>query len=168
MKEQPSYYAILTADVRYDKNLSANAKLLFAEITALTQKEGFAWASNRYFAELYGVEKDTVSRWVSELVKSGYIKIEVDRKAGNLRKITIRKNAEGIRKKEDRYTQKRHDPIRKNADIILQENNKKNSDSGSYERPVAKNQDFRGQDSPAKERLRELVKSGKLGELKNA
>lgn len=113
MKEQPSYYAILTADVRYDKNLSANAKLLFAEITALTQKEGFAWASNRYFSELYGVDKDTVSRWVSELVKSGYIKIEVDRKAGNLRKITIRKNAEGIRKKEDRYTQKRHDPIRK-------------------------------------------------------
>lgn len=129
-KETPGYYAILTADVRYDKKLSSQSKLLFAELTALTHKEGYAWASNKYFGDLYGVNKDTVSRWISELVKNGYIKIEIDKKAGNLRKIyveAIRKNAYPIPKNEDRYTQKRHDPIRKNADIIIQENNNKNN-----------------------------------------
>lgn len=32
-KENPCYYAILTAEVRYSKNINANEKLLFAEIT---------------------------------------------------------------------------------------------------------------------------------------
>ena len=32
-KEKPNYYAIIPADVRYCKRISANAKLLFAELT---------------------------------------------------------------------------------------------------------------------------------------
>lgn len=36
MNETPSYYAILTANVRYSKLINANEKLLFAEITALS------------------------------------------------------------------------------------------------------------------------------------
>lgn len=159
--EQPSYYAILTADVRYDKNISAMSKLLFAEITALSNKEGYCWASNTYFGELYGVDKDTVSRWMSELVKAKYVTIEVDRKAGNLRKVyieAIRKSKYPIRKNEDRYTQKDRDPIRKNTDIIVQENSKENKASYIYskkelELPKLEN-DNRGKESPAKERLR--------------
>ena len=168
MREQPSYYAILTADVRYDKNLSANAKLLYAEITALSQKEGFAWASNQYFAELYEVHKDTISSWVSELVRAGYIQISVDKKAGNLRKIII-KNAigektEGIGKNAYTYRRKDRDPIGKNADIIIQDNNKKNTAFLANKLPTA---EHRGKPSHAKERLREMVKSGRLKELKN-
>jgi len=72
-KEQPSYYAIITADVRYCKALKANEKLLYAEITCLTQKEGYCWSSNKYFADLYGVSKDTVSKWITNLVKQGFI-----------------------------------------------------------------------------------------------
>jgi DNA-binding MarR family transcriptional regulator len=73
MKEQPSYYAILTADVRYSKVLKPNEKLLFAEITALTNMNGQCFATNKYFAELYDVSVETVSRWVTHLEKQGFI-----------------------------------------------------------------------------------------------
>lgn len=72
-KCNPSYYAILPAKVRYDKDLAPNAKLLFAEITALTNTKGFCWASNRYFSQLYNVRIETVSVWISSLEKQGYI-----------------------------------------------------------------------------------------------
>lgn len=172
MKEQPNYYAILTADVRYNKDLSANAKLLFAEITALSQKEGYCWASNQYFADLYGVDKDTVSRWVGELVKHSYIKIEVNREAGNIRKIyllnvnPIPKNEDSIPKNADTYPQNRQDPIPKNADIIIQDNIKNNNTDGlAVKKPAAV--DHRGVESPAKERIRQALKSGSLRSLKN-
>lgn len=75
MEEQinKSYYAIIPADVRYDKNLTANAKLLYAEITALTNEKGYCWASNSYFAELYGVSKRSISAWIKNLEEQGYI-----------------------------------------------------------------------------------------------
>ena len=69
-----SYYAILPATVRYDKGLSPNAKLLFAEVTALCNDEGYCWASNQYFATLYGVEKRTIQRWIDSLIEKKYLK----------------------------------------------------------------------------------------------
>lgn len=76
MKQKPNYFAILTSDVRYDKNLSSSAKLLYAEITALSNKEGFCWASNGYFSELYDVNNSTVSLWIKNLAECGYIHLE--------------------------------------------------------------------------------------------
>lgn len=77
MKQQPSYYANIPATVRYDKDLKANEKLLYGEITALANKNGYCWAENNYFAELYGVKKGTVSGWISQLEKKGYVKTEL-------------------------------------------------------------------------------------------
>lgn len=75
--EQPSYYAIIPAVVRYNKNLKANEKLLYGEISALANKRGYCSASNAYFAELYGTTPETVSRWVANLVKQGCLKSEI-------------------------------------------------------------------------------------------
>lgn len=74
--ESPSYFAIIPASVRYDKNLCANAKLLYGEITALCHKEGYCWASNRYFANLYDVDERTIKRWIANLEENGYIESE--------------------------------------------------------------------------------------------
>ena len=74
--EQPSYYAIIPANVRYDKELKPNEKLLFGEIVALTQKDGSCWATNRYFAELYDTTNETISRYLNHLKEKGYITIE--------------------------------------------------------------------------------------------
>lgn len=82
MTERPNYYAILSAEVRYDNRLKANVKLLFAEITALCNMNAECFASNKYFAELYGKEKGTISGWVSQLVKYGYIKLNYTYKEG--------------------------------------------------------------------------------------
>ncbi|TDL40580.1 helix-turn-helix domain-containing protein [Macrococcoides bohemicum] len=76
MKEQPSYYAIITANVRYDNRLTDSEKLLFAEITALSNKYGYCSASNGYFAELYDVTKVTISRRINRLKEYGYLNVD--------------------------------------------------------------------------------------------
>lgn len=73
--EQPNYYSIIPANVRYDKELKANEKLLFSEITALANKQGYCHAWNSYFADLYGVSKTTISNWINHLKEHGYLKI---------------------------------------------------------------------------------------------
>lgn len=75
LEQQPGYYSILTASVRYDKDLNANEKILFSEITALSNKYGYCTASNNYFAELYQVAKGTVSKWITHLNQAGYLKV---------------------------------------------------------------------------------------------
>lgn len=82
MEEQRNYYAIIPANVRYDKELPANAKLLYGEITALCNAKGYCWATNDYFANLYGVSKTSISKWISSLIKRGYIFSEIEYKEG--------------------------------------------------------------------------------------
>ncbi|WP_405266631.1 helix-turn-helix domain-containing protein [Cellulophaga sp. Ld12] len=72
-KIEPSYYSILPAPVRYDKRLTPNAKILYAEITSLTNKLGFCYASNRYFEDLYKVSTQSINFWLQQLEKNGYI-----------------------------------------------------------------------------------------------
>ena len=77
--EYPSYYSILTADVRYDPRLKkyADCKILFSEITALSNKFGYCKASNKYFAQLYDRPIPTISKWINILKGLGYLKIEM-------------------------------------------------------------------------------------------
>ena len=79
---QKSYYAIIPANVRYDKTLPPNAKLLYGEITALCNEKGYCWASNDYFANLYDVSKCTISRWIAKLAKARYINTKISYKEG--------------------------------------------------------------------------------------
>lgn len=80
--DKPNYFAFIPAIVRYDEDLTPNSKLLFAEITALTQKEGVCWASDNYFTKLYNVKRQTVQRWLKELEDKGHIKREIVYKDG--------------------------------------------------------------------------------------
>ena len=72
-EQRKAYYAIIPATVRYDKNIPTGAKLLYGEITALCNQEGFCWATNSYFSELYETSERTVQRWISALEDGCYI-----------------------------------------------------------------------------------------------
>lgn len=74
-----SVYAVIPASVLYDSSLRPNAKLLYGEISALTQKEGYCWAENARFAEALGVSNKTVEALVRQLKDAGHIQVEVVR-----------------------------------------------------------------------------------------
>lgn len=79
MDDRPGYYAVIPADVRYDDRIPANAKLLYGEISALISKDGFCFAANQYFADIYGLTPVTVARLISKLEDAGYIKRELEK-----------------------------------------------------------------------------------------
>lgn len=90
MENHKNYYAIIPANVRYDTELPANAKLLYGEITALCNEKGYCWATNEYFAKLYNVSERTVTEWVKILQNKGYIHTQIETKRyedGTVKKI---------------------------------------------------------------------------------
>lgn len=99
--ERPNYYAILPANIRYDKRLSANAKLLYCEISALANVKGYCYASNNYFSELFSVDSRSVQRWLYNLKDYGYITMDFDdNKDLRTRKIFIVKESDSIKVNE--------------------------------------------------------------------
>ena len=127
MESNSNYYAILTADVRYDKRLKANEKLLYAEITALSNKNGYCNARNSYFAELYDRHKDTISEWINNLKKYGYITVELINREGKTaeRRICIVKTPGQIGKNTYRG-------IGENAEGGIGKNTEQNNTSIEY------------------------------------
>src|SRR6476469_8311394 len=109
-----SYMAWIPANVRYDEDLTANAKLLYGEITALCNEKGYCWATNAYFADLYKVTKTSISLWIKQLIDKSYISSEIIYK-------------EGTKEILNRYLKIINDPIQENLSTtpqkILKENN---------------------------------------------
>lgn len=97
--QKPAYFAILPSTVRYDKRLKAIERIFFAEITALSNKNGFCTASNSYFAKVFEINKTTASRYISNLAKYNYIYSEVERDENNrviMRRIYPKMDAQNI------------------------------------------------------------------------
>lgn len=73
------YYAVIPATVLFNKDLKPNEKLLYAFITALSNKEGFCYASNKYLGEKLGADHKTVSRWITNLRKYNCLILDIIR-----------------------------------------------------------------------------------------
>lgn len=73
--DKPNYYSIMTAEVRYSDKISDSAKLLFSEITALSNKYGYAFPSNQFLANIYNVSISTIQRRLKELKDNNFIKV---------------------------------------------------------------------------------------------
>lgn len=75
----PNYYAVITAEVLYDKNLKHGEKLLYAMISGFTGQNRYCYASDKYFAERLGTSQKSIKRYLKSLKEKGYISIETTR-----------------------------------------------------------------------------------------
>jgi len=132
--EKPNYFGILPANVRYDKNLKPMEKILYTEISSLTNKDGYCYATNSYFSKLYEVHKNTVGAWINNLEKQGYIKTVLIYKKGTKeiieRRIYINQKIDTpVNENVDTYQQKDLEPINKKIDTPINENIEENNTS---------------------------------------
>lgn len=120
--DMPGFFAIIPANLRYDKRLPANAKLLYAEITALCSAKGYCWAYNSYFAKLYGVDERTVRRWLEKLKEYDYIVVnrEENHDGKVMRKIYLKE-----------YYQEPEEELEEELEDELEEKPKKEASKGS-------------------------------------
>lgn len=132
--EKPNYFGILPANVRYDKNLKPMEKILYTEISSLTNKDGYCYATNSYFSKLYEVHKNTVGTWINNLEKQGYIKTVLIYKKGTKeiieRRIYINQKIDTpVNENVDTYQQKDLEPINEKIDTPINENIEENNTS---------------------------------------
>ena len=123
-EERPSYYSIIPATVRYDEDLKANEKLLFGEISSLCNKNGYCYATNDYFSRLYKVHKNTISIWINNLQKKGYITSQIIYKKGTkeIDKRILCLGRGTIREIAEIYCENHEHPINENSDTYQQKN----------------------------------------------
>lgn len=131
MDNKPNYYAIIPASVRYDKKIPPGAKLMYGEMVALAKKEGYCWATNAYFADLYNVSSRSVQSWISSLSKNKHITIhEIMTPQGTLRKIFLLE-LRGEKKSSGGGEEKPTEGEKKSSTRIIQENNTMKGSQGS-------------------------------------
>lgn len=70
----PKGYTVIPAEVRFSRQISLGAKLLYGDIRGLSFETGFCKSSNEWLAKCYDVDDKTISSWISQLVKAGFIK----------------------------------------------------------------------------------------------
>lgn len=69
--------AILPLALIADNRIPSAAKVLYGELYALTELDGYTSRQSRYFSELYGVTEQAVYMWLKSLEDHGYIKIRL-------------------------------------------------------------------------------------------
>lgn len=74
--KQENYFVVIPHPILRDKNLSDVDKLVYGEISALTNKEGYCFASNKYIGEVLNKSAMTARRSIYKLRELGYLYVE--------------------------------------------------------------------------------------------
>ena len=82
-----NYYSVVPAEVKYNNELTERAKLIYGEISSLSNKTGYCFATNGYLAKLYKCTNRTIQNAISNLQKYGLIKVVIENR--NQRKIYL-------------------------------------------------------------------------------
>jgi len=117
-----SYYCVIPWKILTDKAISSSAKLLYGEISALSNKEGYCWASNSYLSKIIGIKSPTrISVLLRKLKEANYVSLEINKSDGNKRKIWIH---HPIAQNNNSYCSKQQEAIAQNKkkDNINKEN----------------------------------------------
>lgn len=137
---EPSFFAVIPASVRYDKNISDAAKLIYAEITSLSNKEGYCWANNEYFAGLFDKHPNTISRIISELSKNKHVDVDLQTTPlGTKRKIypLLKNDKGGTQKQLEGYSKTFrgvNENVKQNNKSNNKDNNKSNKEKSDFEK----------------------------------
>lgn len=67
------YNILIPNEIIIDKDLTDFEKLLYGDIRVLAKKDGYCFATNRYFAERYNKDIRTVQRAIRKLENKTYI-----------------------------------------------------------------------------------------------
>lgn len=139
-------FAVIPAAVFYDTNLSANARLLFGELSGLASSQGFCWASNQYFQKRHNVSRRSITKWIGELADAGYINVQcfLDENQIQRRHIYITETGLGMedncmgggRNVHGGDEEMFHTPVKKSATLIEKGNNKSNNKTIRGARPT--------------------------------
>src|SRR5699024_5408839 len=78
-ERKPAFWAVIPANVLFSQELRPNAKLLFGVVTLLQEANGYCYASNRYLANLFGLQPDTITGLLGNLEDAGLIATDVVR-----------------------------------------------------------------------------------------
>lgn len=94
------------------KSISHTAMVLYGLIFSLQREEGYAWASNAYYAESLGLSVASVKRYLKELTDARLILVHLDRKATDLvqRKIFLYSSMTAFRAYEQEGGQLKSEP----------------------------------------------------------
>lgn len=84
-----SAMAIIPSQVRYDDNLTCDEKLLFAEITAATNSDGYCFKDDEYFSIILIKKPIEIKKMLRNLMKNYHIIIEVKRDSNGIKKRKI-------------------------------------------------------------------------------
>lgn len=156
---QPGYWAVLPANVRHDRGLTTTAKLLYSEISSLAQVDGYCWATDKYFSDLFICSVSTITRAIRSLADGGYIRIE---KTSNIRGLERRifcgvyPSKGGIVKNDDTL-----DDTVKNDDTLIVKN-----DDTPPSTPINRNNKRGNTRAPARERIHSQGGRGRVPGLR--
>ena len=78
-ERKPAFWAVIPASVLFSEQLRPNAKLLYGVVTLLQESSGYCYASNRYLGNLFGLQPDTITGLLNNLVDAGLISTDVVR-----------------------------------------------------------------------------------------
>ena len=148
---------ILPTSILGDNNLTPLERLLLISILSLCKQKGYCWATNEYFAELFGVRKQTISKSISSLSINNYIELKFDNSEKNNSKRIIKisnaltKIILGIKENMNTSVNKNHNQYNK------YNNKKKNIINEIYTRDEEGNEYWNGKKIESKEATQEEI-----------
>ena len=83
---KPNNFSVVPAAVLLNDTITDKAKILYSEISALCNKKGYCWATNKDFAEQYKCTIQYIIKLIKSLENNNHIKVE---RTSNSRKIYI-------------------------------------------------------------------------------
>ena len=143
--ENKSWYAVITADVLYDKNLTDRQKLLFAVIGNMSNERGYCFATNAFFAEMFSVTTRSIQNDIEALETAGYIGRVVNLKPNgdvDYRALTPCNILRTPVKDSSSPHEKYFTPPMKNSSYIITKNNNKENNKKNNNMPDSVFEEF--------------------------